>query len=186
MLLKFNSVSSVAQLCQTLCNPMDSSTPDFPVLHQLSELAQLLSVESVMPSSHLVICLPSLLLPSILTNIRVFSNESALCIRWPKYWNFSFSISTSKVYSVLISFKTDWFDLLAVQGTLKSLLQYHSSKTSIIQCSGFFIVQSSHPYMTTRKTIVLTRRTFADKVLSLLSNMLSGLVIAFLPRNSVF
>ena len=146
---------------------MDSSTPDFPVLHQLSELAQLLSVESVMPSSHLIFCCPLLLLPSVFPNIRVFSNESALCIRWPKYWNFSFSISTSKVYSVLISFKTDWFDLLAVQGTLKSLPKHHSLKASVLWHSVFFMVQLSHLYMTTGKTIALTRQTFVGKVISL-------------------
>ena len=146
---------------------MDSSTPDFPVLHQLSELAQLLSVESVMPSNRLVICLPPLLLPSIWTDIRVFSNESALRIRWPKYWNFSFSISTSKEYSGLISFRTDWLYLLAVQGTLRGLLQHHSLKESILWHSVFFMVQLSHPYMTTGKTIALTRQTFVGKVMSL-------------------
>ena len=126
-----------------------------------------------MPSDHLILHCPLLLLPSIFPSIRVFSNESALCIRWPKYWSFSFNISPSNEYPGLISFRMDWLALLAVQGTLKSLLQYHSSKTSIIRCSAFFIVQFSHPYMTTGKTITLTRRTFVDKVMSLLFNMLS-------------
>ena len=136
-----------------------------------------------MPSNHLILCCPLLLLPSIFPSIRVFSNESALPIRWPKYWNFSFNISPSSEHPGLISFRMDWLDLLAVQGTLKSLLQYHSSKASILQFSAFFIVQLSHPYMTTRKTIALTRRTFVGKVMSLLLNMLSRLVITFLPRN---
>ena len=132
--------------------------------------------------NHLVLCCPLLLLPSIPPSIRVFSNESALCIRWPKYWSFSFSISPSNEYSGLISFRIDWLDLLAVQGTLKSLLQHHSSKASTFQHSAFFIVQLSHPYMTTGKTIALIRRAFVGKVMSLLFNMLSRLVIAFLPR----
>ena len=136
-----------------------------------------------MPSNHLILCHPLLLLPSIFPSIRVFSNESVRHIRWPKYWSFSFSISPSKEYSGLISFTVDWFDLLAVQGTLKSLLQYHSSKASILQHSAFFIVQLSHPYMTTGKTTALTRWTFVGKVISLLLNMLSRLVIAFLPRS---
>ena len=146
-------------------------------------LLKLMSIESVMPSNHLILCCAHLLLPSIFPSIRVFSNESVLCIRWPKYWSLSFNISPSNEYSGLISFRIDWFDLLAGQGTLKSLLQHHSSKASILQCSAFFIVQLSHPYMTTRKTIALTRWTFVGKVMSLLFNMLSGLVIAFLPRN---
>ena len=136
-----------------------------------------------MPSNHLILCRPLLLLPSIFTSIRVFSNESALCIRWPKYWSFSFNISPSNEHPGLFSFRIDWLDLLAVQGTLKSLLQHHSSKASILQCSALFIVQFSHPYMTTGKTIVLTRRTFVDKLMSLLLNMLSRLVITFLPRS---
>ena len=127
-----------------------------------------MSIESVMPSIHLILCYPLLLLPSIPPSVRVFSNESALHIRWPKYWSFSFSISPSNEYPGLISFRMDWLDLLAVQGTLKSLLQHHSSKASIFQCSAFFTVQLSHPYMTTEKTIALTRRTFVDKVMSLL------------------
>ena len=136
-----------------------------------------------MPSNHLILCRPLLLLPRILPSIKVFSNELALHIRWPKYWSFSFSIRPSSEHPGLISFRMDWLDLLAVQGTLKSLLQYHSSKTSILRCSFFFTVQLSHPYMTTGKTIALTRLTFVDKVMSLLFNMLSRLVITFLPRS---
>ena len=136
-----------------------------------------------MPSNHLILCRPLLLLPSIFPSIRVFSNESVHPTRWPEYWRFSFSINPSNEYSGLISFRMDWLDLLAVQGTLKNLLQHHSSKASILQCSAFFIVQLSHPYMTTGKTIALTRRTFVGKVMSLLLNMLSRLVITFLPRS---
>ena len=142
-----------------------------------------MSIELEMPSNHLILCCPLLLPPSIFPSIRVFSNQSALHIRWPKYWTFSFSISPPSEYSGLISFRIDWLDLLAVQGTLKSLLQNHSSKASILQCSGFFVVQLSHPYTTTRKTIALTRQTFVGKVMSLLFNMLSRLVITFLPRS---
>ena len=142
-----------------------------------------MSIELVMPSNNLILCRPLLLLPSIFPRIRVFSNESALHIRWPKYWSFSFNISPSNEHPGLISFRTDWLDLLAVQGTLKSLLQHHSSKASILWHSAFFIVQLSHSYMTTGKTIALTRWTFADKVMSLLFNMLSRLVITFLPRS---
>ena len=137
----------------------------------------------MMPSNHLILCHPLLLLPSIFPSIRVFSNESALCIRWPKYWSFSFNISPSNEHPGLISFRMDWLDLLAVQGTLKSLLQHHSSKASILQHSAFFIVQLSHPYMTSGKTIALTRPTFVGKVMSLLFNMLSRLVLTFLPRS---
>ena len=136
-----------------------------------------------MPSNHLILCRP-LLLPSIFPSIRVFSNESALCIRWPKYWSFSFNISPSNEHPGLISFRIDWFDLLVVQGTLKSLLQHHSSKASILRCSAFLKVQLSHPDMTTEKTIALTRRTFVDKVMSRLFNMLSRLVTDFLPRRA--
>ena len=136
-----------------------------------------------MPSNHRILCHSLLLLPSIFPSIRVFSNESALHIRWPKYWNFSFNISPSNEHPGLISFKMDWLDLLAVQGTLKSLLQHHSSKASILQCSAFFIVQLSHPYMPTRKTIALTRWTFVSKVMSLFFNKLARLVITFLPRS---
>ena len=142
---------------------------------------KLMSIESVMPSNHLILCHP-LLLPSIFPSITVFSNESVLCIRWPEYCSFSFSISPSNEYSGLISFRMDWLDLLAVQGTLKSLFQHHNSKESILRCSAFFIVQLSHPYMTTEKNIALTRWTFVGKVMSLLFNMLSRLVIAFLPK----
>ena len=140
-----------------------------------------MSIESAMPSNHLILCHPFLLLPSIFPSIRVFSNKSVLCNRWPKYWSFSFSISPSNERSGLISFRMDWLDLLAVQGTLKSLLQHHSSKASILQHSAFFIVQLSHAYMTTGKTIALTRQSFVGKVMSLLFNMLSRLVITFLP-----
>ena len=136
-----------------------------------------------MPIKHLILCRPLLLLLSIFLSIRVFSNESVLCIRWPKYWSFNFSISPSSEYSGLISFRVDWLDLLAVHGTLKSLHQHHSSKASILWCSAFFIVQLSHLYMTTGKTIALTRQTFVGKVMSLLFNMLSRLVILFLPRS---
>ena len=136
-----------------------------------------------MPSNHLILCHPLLLLPSIFPSIRVFSNESAFCIRWPKYWSFSFNISPSNEDPGLISFRMDWLDLLAVQGSLKSLLQHHSSKASILQCSAFFMAQLSHPYTTTGKAIALTRQTFVSKVMSLLCNMLSRLVIAFLPRS---
>ena len=142
-----------------------------------------MSIESVMTSSHLILCHPLLLPPSIFPSIRVFSNESALHIRWPKYWSFSISSSPSNEYSGLIYFRMDWLDLLAVQGTLKSLLQHHSSKASILRCSAFFTVQLSHPDITTGKTIALTRRTFVGQVISLLLNMLSRLVITFLPRS---
>ena len=145
-------------------------------------LLKLMSIESVMPSNHLILCHP-LLLPSVLPSISVFSSASDLQIRWPKYWSFSFSISPSNEYSGLISFKMDQLDLLAVQGILRSLLQYHSSKISVLQCSAFFIVQLSHPYMTTGKTVALTRWTLVGKVMSLLLNMLSRLVITFLPRS---
>ena len=143
--------TSVAQSCPTLCDPMNRSTPGLPVHHQLLEFTQSMSIESVMPSNHLTLCGPLFLQPSIFPNIRVFSNESALRIRWPKYWSFSFSISPSKEHSWLISFRMDWLDLLAVQGTLKSRLQHHGSKASILMHSAFFIVQLSHPYMTTGK-----------------------------------
>ena len=142
-----------------------------------------MSIESVVPSSHRILCRPLLLLPPNPPSIRVFSNESTLHVRWPKYWSFSFSISPSKEYPGLISFRMDWLDLLAVQETLKSLLQHHSSKASIIRRSAFFTVQLSHPYMTTGKTIALTRWTFVGKVMSLLFNMLSSLIIVFLPRS---
>ena len=162
---------------------MNRSTPGLPVHHQLPEFLTLTSIELVMPSSHLTFCHPLLLLPSIFPSIRVFSNESALHIRWPKDWSFGFDISPSNEHPGLVSFRMDWLDLLAVQGTLKSLLQHHSSKASILLHSAFFTVQLSHPYITTGKTIALTRRTFVDKVMSLLLNILSRLVITFLPRS---
>ena len=140
--------SSVAQSCLTLCNPKDCNTPGFPVYHRSRNLPKLMSIISVMPSNHLILCHPLLLLPSVFSSIRVFSSESALCIRWLKYWNFSLSISPSNEYSGLISFRTDYFDFLAVQGTLKSLLQHRSSKVSVLWYSAFFMVQLSHPYMT--------------------------------------
>ena len=175
--------SSVTQSCPTLCDPMDCSTPGLPVHHQSQSLLKLMSMESVMPSSHLILCRPLLLLPPIPPSIRVFSNESALPIRWPKDWSFSFNISPSNEHRGLISFRMDWLDLLAVQGTLKSLLQHHSSKASILWHSAFFTVQLSHPYMTTGKTIAMTRWNFVGKVMSLLFNMLSRLVITFLPKS---
>ena len=162
---------------------MDCNTPGFPVHHQLPELLKLTSIESVRLSNHLILCHPFLLLPSIFSSIRVFSNEPVLCIRWPKYWSFSFNISPSNEHPGLISFRMDWLYLLAVQGTFKSLLQHHSLKAPILRCSAFFIVQLSHPYMTIGKTIALTRQTFVGKVMSLLLNMLSRLVITFLPRS---
>ena len=154
--IQFSQFSSVAQSCLTLCDPMDCSTPGLSVHHQLPEFTQIVSIESVMPSNHLILCHSLHLQPSIFTSIRVFFNESVLCIRWPKYWSFSFSMSLSNEYSGLISLRIDWLDLLAVQGTLKSLLQHHSAKASIFQHSAFFTVQLSHPYMTTGKTTALT------------------------------
>ena len=163
--------SSVAQSCPTLCDSMNCSTPGLPVHHQFSEFTQLMSIVSVMPSNQLILCCPPLLLPSIFPRIRVFSNESALHIRWPKYWSLSFNISPTKEHPGLISFRTDWLDRLAIQMTLKSLLQNHSSNASILWRSAFFMVQLSHPYMTTGKTIALTRWTFVGKLMSLLFNM---------------
>ena len=166
----------------TLCNPMNLNTPGLPVHHQLPSLLKLMSIKSVMPSSHLILCHPLLLLPPIPPSIRVFSNESTLPMRWPKYWSFSFSISSSNEHPGLISFRMDWLDLLAVQGTLKSILQpqFKSINSSVL---SFLHVQLSHPYMTTGKTIALTRWTFVGKVMSLLFNMISKLVITFLPRS---
>ena len=165
--------SSVAQSCPTLCDPMNRSMPSLPVHHQLLEFTQthIHRVSDAIQLSHPLSSL--LLLPPIPPSIRVFSNESTLCMMWPKYWSFSFSIIPSKEIPGLISFRMDWLDLLAVQGTLKSLLQHHSSKASILRCSAFFTVQHSHPHMTTGKTIALTRWTFVGKVMSLLLNMLS-------------
>ena len=181
------SVSSV----QSLSHVQLFATP-WIAAHQASlsitnsrSLLKLMPIESVMPSSHLILCHPLLILPPIPPSIRVFSNESTLRMRWPKYWSFKFSISPSNEHPGLISFRMEWLDLLAVQGTLKSLLQHHSSKASILRHSTFFTVQLSHPYMTTGKTIALTRWTFVGNVMSLLFNMLSRLVITFLPR-SVF
>ena len=162
---------------------MNHSMPGIPVNHNSRSLPKLMSIKSVMPSSHLILCRPLLFLSPIPPSIRVFSNESTLRMRWPKYWSFSFSIIPSKEHPGLISFRMDWLDLRAVQGTLKSLLQHHSLKASILRCSAFFTVQLSHPYMTTGKTIALTRRTFVGKVMSPLLNMLSKLVITFLPRS---
>ena len=167
---------------QLFVTPWTVATQASLFITNSQSLLKLVSIESVMPSNHLILCCP-LLLPSIFPSIRVFSSESVLHIRWPKYW--SFSISPSHEYSALISFRIDWFDLLAVQGTLKSLLQHHSSKASILRRSAFFIVQFSHPYMTTGKTIALTRWTFVGKVMCLLFNMLSRLVITFLPKGSL-
>ena len=169
--------SSIAQLCPTFCDSMGGSMPGLQASITSSwSLLKLVSTESVIPSTHLILCHPLLLQPSVFTSIRVFSltqvNESVLCIRWPKYWSFSFSISPSNEHPGLISFRMDWFDLLTVQGTLKSLLQHHSSKASILQHSAFFTVQLSHPYMTTEKNIALTRQTFVGKGMSLLFNML--------------
>ena len=162
---------------------MNHSTQASLSITNSQSLPKLISIESVMPFNHLILCCPLLLLPPIFPRIRVFSNESALHIRWPKYWSFSFNISPSNEHPGLISFRMDWLDLLVVQGTLKSLLQHHSSKASILQCSAILTVQLSHLHMTTGKTIALTRQTFVGKVMSLLLNMLSRLVITFLPRS---
>ena len=174
---------SVSQSCLTLYNPIDCSTPGLPVLHHVPELLKFMFIESVMPSNHLIFCRPLFLLPPIFPSIRAFSNESVLCIRWPKYCSFSFSISPSYEYSGLISFRIDWFDLLAVQGIHKNFHQHHSLKASILQDSAFFIIKLSHPYMTIGKCIALTIRTFVGKVVSLLFNTPSRFVIVFLPRS---
>ena len=176
---------SVALKCPNLLDPMDCSLPRFHVHHQLLEFT-LMYLESVMPSNHLTLCHPLLLLHPIFPSIWVFSSESALHIRWPKYWSFSFNISPSSEYSRLKFFRINGFDLLVLQKTLKRLLQHHSSKASILQRSAFFIVQLSHPYMTTGKIIAMTRQIFVVKVMSLLFNMLSRLVITFLPRRKCF
>ena len=177
--------SSVQLLCpvQLLATPWTVACQASLSITNSQSLLKLMSIKSVMPSNHLILCRPLLFLPLIFPNIRVFSNESVLHIRWPKYWSFSFNISPSNEDLGLISFRMDWLDLLAVQRTLKSLLQHHSSKASILLCSAFLIVQLSHPYMTTGKTIALTRWTFVDKIMSLLFNMLSRLVITLLPRS---
>ena len=179
----FTHFSSVTQSCLTLCDPMNRSTPGLPVHHQLPEFTQThvhRVGDAIQPSHPLSSPFPPAPNPP---SIRVFSNESALHIRWPKCWSFSRNISPSNEHPGLISFRMDWFDLLAVQGTLKSLLQHHSSKASILRCSAFFTVQLSHPYMTTGKTITLTKWTFVGKVMSLLLNILSRLVTTFLPRS---
>ena len=178
----FSSVQSLSQV-QLFATPWTGACQTYLSITNSQSLLKLMSTELVMPSNHLILCLPLLLLPSIFRSIRIFSNKSILHIRWPKYWSFSFSISPSNEYSGLISFRIDWLDLSAVQGTLKSLLQHHSSKASILQPSAFVTVQLSHPYMTTGKAIALTRRTFVGKVISLLFNMLSRLIITFLPRS---
>ena len=180
-MVQFSSVQS--SVLSDSATPWVAAYQAFLSITNSRSLLKLMSIESVMPSSHLILCRPLLLLPSIPPSIRVFSNESTLHMRWPKYWSFSFSIIPSKEHPGLISFKMDWLDLLVVQGTLKSLLQHHSSKTSILWPSAFFTVQLSHPYMTTGKTIALTRQTIVGKVTSLLLNMLSRLVITFLPRS---
>ena len=178
----FTSVQSLSRV-QLLATPWTTAHQASLSITNSQSLPKLMSTESVMPSNHLILCHPLFLLPSIFPSIRVFSNESALHIRWQKYQSFSFNIRPSNEHPGLISFRMDWVELLAVQGTLKSLLQHHSSKASILWCSAFFIVQLSHPYMTTGKTIALTKRTFVDKVMSLLFNMRSRLVITFLPRS---
>ena len=180
IVVQFSSVQLLSRV-QLFVTPWTAAHQAFLSITNSWSLHKLISIESVMLSDHLILCHP-LFLPSIFPNIRVFSNESALCIRWPKYWSFSFNISPSNKHPGLI-FRMDWLDLLAAQGTLKSLLQHHSSKASILQCSVFFIVQLSYPYMTTGETIALTRWTYVGKVMSLLFNMLSRLVIAFLPRS---
>ena len=181
--LGLTSIGPVTQSCPILCNPLTAAHQASLSFTNSQSSLKLLSIKLVRPSNHLILCCP-LLLPSIFPSIRVLSNESVLCIiRWPKYWRSSFSLSSSNEYSGLISLRIDWFDLLAVQETLKSLLQHHSSKASIFQSSAFFMVQLSHPYMTTGKTIALTRQTFVGKVVSLLFNMLSRFVKAFLPRS---
>ena len=184
MILKFiiSSVQSLSRVWLFVTPWLTARQASLSITNSRSSL-KLTSIESVMPSNHLILCRPLLLPPSIFPSIRVFPNKSILHMRWPKYWSFSFSISPSKENPGLISSRMDWLDLLAVQGTLKNLLQHHSSKASILGCSAFFIVQLSHPYMTTRKTTALTRWTFVVKVMSLLFNMLSRLVITFLPRS---
>ena len=177
---QFCSVQSLSRV--QLCTPWITTHRASLSIKNSQSLLKLMSIELVIPSNHLILCHPLLLLPSIFPSIRVFSIESVLCIRWPKYWSFSFNISPSSEYSGLISFSMDWFELLAIQGTLKSLLQHHSSKTFSLQRSAFFIVQLSHPYMTTGRTTALIRWTFVGKVMSLLFNLLSRLVITFLPR----
>ena len=181
--VQFSLVQFSHSVMSNSLNPMNCSTPGLPVLTNSRSSPKPMSIESVMPSIHLILCLPLLLLPSMFPRIRVFSNESALFIRWPKYRSFSFSISPSNEHPGLIFFRMDWLDLLAVQGSLKSLLQHYSSKASILWCSAFFILQLSYPYMTTGKTVALTRQIFDGKIMSWLLNMLSMLVKTFLPRS---
>ena len=181
MVVQFNSVQSLSCV-RLFVTPWTTARQASLSITSSRSPTKSMSIELVMPSNHLILC-HLLLLPSFPPSIRVFPNESALHIRWPKYWSFSFSISPSNGHPGLVSFRMDWLDLLAVQGTLKNLLQHHSSEASILQCSAFFTVQLSHPYMTTGKTIALTRWTFVDKVMSLLFNMLSRLVVTFLPRS---
>ena len=180
--VQFSSVQSLSCV-RLFATPWTAACQASLTITNCQSLSKPISIELMMPSNHLILCHPLLLLHSIFPSIRVFANESALRIRWPKYWSFSFNISAPNEHSALISFRMEWLDLLADPGTLKSLLQHHSSKASILQCSAFFIAQLSHPYMTTGKTIALTRRTFVDKVISLHFNMLSRLVITFLPRS---
>ena len=175
LVCQFSSVQSLRHV-RLFVTPWTAACQTSLSITNSQSLLKLMSIELVMSSNHLILCHPCLLLPSIFPRIRIFSNESVLSIRWPNYWSFSFSISPSNEYSVLISFRIDWFDLLAVQGTLKSLLQQHSSKASILRHSAFFMVQISHPYMTPGKTIALTRWTFVSKVMSLLFNMLFWLL----------
>ena len=185
LLLSWDELSSVQSLSRVLlfATPWTTARQASLSITNSWSLPKLMSIESVMPSKHLIFCHPLLLLTSIFPRMRVFSNESALRIRWPKYWSFSFNISPSNEHPGLISVRMDWLDLLAVQGTLKSLLQHHSSKASVLRHSAFFIVQLSHPYMTTGKTVALNRLTFVSKVMYLLFNMLSRLVLTFLPRS---
>ena len=180
--VSFSSVQSLSRVLLFVTSWTAAHQASLSITNSQS-LPKLMSIESVIPSNHLILCHPLLLLPPIPPSIRVFSSESALHIRWPKYWSFSFSISPSNEHPGLMSYRMDWLDLLAVQGTLKSLLQHHSLKASIVWCSAFFIVRLSHPYMTAGKTIALTRRTLVGKAMSLLFNMLSRLVITFLPRS---
>ena len=179
---QFSSVQSLSRVLLFVTPQAAACQASLSITNSWS-LPKLMSIELVMPSNCLILCHPLLLLPSVFPSIRVCSNESSLCNRWPKYWSFSFNVSPSKGHPGLISFRMDWLDLLAVQGTLKSLLQHHSAKASILQLSAFFIVQLSHPYMTTGKTIALTRRIFVGKVMSLHFNILSRLVITLLPRS---
>ena len=179
---QFSSVQSLSHV-RLFATPWTAARQASLTITKSQSLLKLTSIKLVMPSNHLNLCQPLLPLSSVFPSIRVFSSESVLCDRWPKYWSFSFSISPSNEYSGWISFRIDWLDLLAVQGTLKSFLQHHSSKASVLQHSTFYMAQLSHPYMTTRKTIALIRQTFVGKVMSLLFNMLSRFIIAFLPRS---